>query len=87
MVVVWDFEVRTCPGLDPETLFLKCSKGKPSLDLKIIWEDKDFRNHFPENAYNAMRININLPEVKIYAYDLDYCTICKFFQENLGEQP
>ena len=34
-----------------------------------------------------MRININIPEAKIYAYDLDYCTICKFFQENLGEQP
>lgn len=33
-----------------------------------------------------MRINVNLPEAKIYAYDLDYCTICKLFMENLGEQ-
>jgi vacuolar protein sorting-associated protein 13A/C len=85
--MLWDLEARTCPGNDPETTFLKAPKGKPSLELQIIWEDFDFKSHFPENKTNPMCIRINLPEVKIYAYDLDYCTICKFFQENLGEQP
>lgn len=33
-----------------------------------------------------MKITVKLPKAKIYAYDLDYCTICKFFMENLGEQ-
>jgi hypothetical protein len=49
MVMVWDLEIRTCPGNAPETIFLKCPKGKPSLDLKIIWEDLDFKKNFPEN--------------------------------------
>ena len=32
-----------------------------------------------------MRINVALNKVKIYAYDLDYCTMVKLFMENLGE--
>lgn len=34
-----------------------------------------------------MKIDVWIPELKTYMYDLDYCIICKFFQENLGEQP
>jgi len=33
---------------------------------------------------NLNLVIICLPEVKFYAYDLDYGTICKFFQENIG---
>jgi hypothetical protein len=79
MVMIWDLEIRTCEGNAPETMFLKCPRGRPSLDLKIIWEDITFRDYYPDNVYNAMRININLPEAKLYAYDLDYCTLVKFF--------
>jgi len=61
MVMIWDLEIRTCPGNALETIFLKCPKGKPSLDLKIIWEDADFRKNFPENKALPMRINVNLP--------------------------
>ena len=42
MVTIWDLEVRTCPGIEPETVFIKCPKGKPSLDVEIIFEDKEF---------------------------------------------
>ena len=71
-------------------MFIKAPKGKESLDLEIIWEDKEFRKLYPSNVTNPMKSNlvyilknnqvtVTLPEVKIYAYDLDYCTICKFF--------
>ena len=43
MVTIWDLEARSCPGFDAETVFIKCPKGKPSLELKIIWEDKTFK--------------------------------------------
>ena len=86
MVMIWDLEIRTCLGNAPETMFLKCPGGVPSLELKIIWEDLLFKKLYPENTTNPMRINVTLPEAKLYAYDLDYCTLCKFFQENLGEQ-
>lgn len=98
-VVIWDLEARTSPKREAQTMFIKAPKGKESLDLEIIWEDKEFRKLYPSNVTNPMKSNkrqyiflkinkvtVTLPEVKIYAYDLDYCTICKFFQENLGEQ-
>jgi len=74
--------VRSCPGEDERDLFIKAPLDKVSLELVIIFEDKNFRGQ----SQKPMRINVNLPEAKIYAYDLDYCTICKFFMENLGEQ-
>ena len=49
MVVIWDLEARTCPGSDPETIFLKAPARKESLELKIIWEDFTFKEKYPEN--------------------------------------
>jgi len=34
-----------------------------------------------------MTIKIIIPELECYIYDLEYKIICKFFGENLGEQP
>lgn len=42
MVTIWDLEVRTCPEREPDKVFIKCPKGKPSLDVEIIFEDKEF---------------------------------------------
>lgn len=85
--MVWDLEVRTSPVRIPETIFIKA--GKEPLKLEIIWEDKTFKTYYKDNQNNPMRsifflknyfqVNIILPEAKIFAYDLDYCTICKFF--------
>lgn len=33
-----------------------------------------------------MTIEIIIPELKGFIYDLEYRVICKFFPENLGEQ-
>lgn len=30
---------------------------------------------------------VEIPVLNMYAYDIDYQVICKFFQENIGEQP
>lgn len=79
MVYLYDLEARTSAETTAESVFLKAPKGKPSIKLEIIWEDKEFKKLYPENKTFPMKIDIQLPEVKLYCYDLDYCTLCKFF--------
>ena len=33
-----------------------------------------------------MKLLIKIPKLKLFLYDQDFCILCKFFQENLGEQ-
>ena len=42
-------------------------------------EDLEFKKKNENNKTNPMRINVNIPEAKIYAYDLDFCVLVKFF--------
>ena len=80
MVNIWNLVIRTCPGDAPEKIFLKCPiSEQPSLIVEILMEDLEFKKKNENNKTNPMRINVNIPEAKIYAYDLDFCVLVKFF--------
>jgi hypothetical protein len=59
MVVIWDLEARTSPKREVHTMFIKAPKGKESLNLEIIWEDKEFKNLYPSNLTNPMKSKFN----------------------------
>ncbi|CAD8180234.1 unnamed protein product [Paramecium pentaurelia] len=87
IVYVWGLEIRCCPGTDVNDLFVKAPEDKVSLQLFIDFCDETPDKLFCDQEAKPMRITIDIQKLNIYAYDLDYCTICKFFMDNLGEQP
>ncbi|CAK73960.1 unnamed protein product (macronuclear) [Paramecium tetraurelia] len=87
IVYVWGLEIRCSPGTDVNDLFVKAPEDKVSLELFIDFCDETPDKLFCLQDVKPMRITIDIQKLNIYAYDLDYCTICKFFMDNLGEQP
>ncbi|CAD8085165.1 unnamed protein product [Paramecium sonneborni] len=87
IVYVWGLEIRCSPGRDVNDLFVKAPEDKVSLQLFIDFCDETPDKLFSHQTVKPMRITIDIQKLNIYAYDPDYCTICKFFMDNLGEQP
>ncbi|KAL4483457.1 hypothetical protein ABPG73_001006, partial [Tetrahymena malaccensis] len=62
---------------------------KPSVEVKIIFDDPNFSKYTGITDYQLlpMKIAVNIPELSLFLYDKDYCTLCKLFQENIAEAP
>jgi hypothetical protein len=71
-------------------LFGETPRGKPSVEIKIIF---DYAPFYEECSWAEsqprlpMKIDIFIPELKAYLWDLEYRFFCKFFMENIAEAP
>ncbi|EAR98069.2 PH domain protein, putative (macronuclear) [Tetrahymena thermophila SB210] len=88
LIKIKGIQIRTKEGKENSDL-VAVDPGKDwSIVLKILTDER-FNEENPgmNQDRNPLKIDIRINALNLYIWDHDYKTICKFFQENLGEQP
>ncbi|KAL4465070.1 hypothetical protein ABPG72_009448 [Tetrahymena utriculariae] len=88
LIKIKGIQIRTKEGKENSDLVAIDPCNDWSIILKILTDDK-FNEDNPgmNQDRNPLKIDIRINSLNLYIWDHDYKTICKFFQENLGEQP
>ncbi|KAL4464468.1 hypothetical protein ABPG72_021161 [Tetrahymena utriculariae] len=88
-IFMWDLKAYSSQEFLNRDIVIMSPPDKPSVEVQIIFDDPNFSKYTGITDYQLlpMKIAVNIPELNLFLYDKDYCTLCKLFQENIAEAP